>query len=694
MTALEALLNPLRVAVVGATPRENAAGRRIIEHAGGPRFKGTVVAINPRYDEVLGRPCHASLADVPDPPHCAIMAVSDSRIATAMEDAAAAGVKGAVLLGRLVTAEDGGRTLPGRIAAIAREAGMAVCGANCMGLFNTGADVRLSLSDLPGLDQPGRIGLVSHSGSTWSGLGANKRSMHFSTGVSAGNELVTGIADYLDHLVAQETTSAVAMILETVRDGERFLAAIEAADSAGIPLVALKLARSATSRAFAFTHSGALAGDERVLDAVFQRHNVIAVDTLDEMMDTLEAVACGRVPPVDTVAVQTDSGGERQLITDLAERENVPLATLSAATRLALSRVLDPGLDSDNPVDYWGESGFESLPRVTSILGSADEAGVVVFATNMVSGRELLHRSSEALETAHRTSKKPCMMMGNITSSIDDDEARRLREAGIPVLCGTLTGLRAIRHLITWHAARRTRHKPVPPLPQDTLERWRRQLTSGPPQPEILLDLLAALGLEVPRTRTCSLEDDLAPALTFTGCPAVLKTANRDIAHKTEAGGVVTGLTSDAAVQHAWRAMSPSLGPEVLVQETAPDGVEMIVGMITDPVFGPVMTIGAGGILVEVLDDAIMFVPPVGIEEADALIGRLKVSAVLDGVRGRPPLARLALADAVSRLSRLAASLGDCLEEFDVNPLIVHSRGAMAVDVLVRCKGDANPVHG
>ncbi|MDE0239843.1 MAG: acetate--CoA ligase family protein [bacterium] len=686
MAALEALLNPQRVAVVGATPRENAAGRRIIEHAGGPRFRGTVFAINPGYDEVLGRPCLPTLADVPDTPHCAVMAVSDSRIAAAMEDAASAGVKGAVLLGRLVTAEDGGRTLPDRIAAIAREAGMAVCGANCMGLFNTRADVRLSLSDLPGLDQPGRIGLVSHSGSTWSGLGGNKRSLHFSTGVSAGNELVTGIADYLDHLVTHEATSAVAMILETVRDGERFLAAIEAADSAGIPLVALKLARSATSRAFAFTHSGALAGDERVLDAVFRRHNVIAVDTLDEMMDTLEAVACERVPPVDTVAVQTDSGGERQLITDLAERENVPLATFSNATRQALARVLDPGLDTANPVDYWGESGFEALPQVTSILGNADEAGVVVFATNMVSGRELLYRSSEALEATHRASTKPCMMMGNITSTIDDDEARRLRTAGIPVLCGTLTGLRAIRHLITWHANRRTRHNPVPPLPQDTLAHWRHQLSSGQPQPEDLLALLASLGLDVPRTRTCGLEDDLGPALEFTGCPAVLKTANRDIAHKTEAGGVMTGLTSDTAVRQAWRTMSSSLGPKVLVQETAPDGVEMIVGMITDPVFGPVMTIGAGGILVEVLDDAVMFVPPVSTEEADALIGRLKVSAVLDGVRGRPPLDRLAAADAVSRLSRLAASLGDFLEEFDINPLIVHSRGAMAVDVLVRCK--------
>ena len=686
MTPLESLVTPHRIAVVGATPRENAAGRRILEHAGGPRFSGTVVAVNPGYDEVLGRPCHRRLEDVPDTPDCAVMAVADSRIAAAMEDAAAAGVKAAVLLGRLVAAEDGGRTLPARITAIARQAGMAVCGANCMGLFNTRADVRLALTDLPGLDREGRIGLVSHSGSTWSGLGGNKRSITFSIGVSAGNELVTGVADYLDHLVAQETTSAVAMILETVRDGERFLAAIEAAGCAGIPLVALKLARSATSRAFALTHSGALAGDDKVLDAVFRRHNVIAVDTLDELMDTLEAVTCGRVPPADAVAVQTDSGGERQLITDIAERENVPLAVLSANTQAALARVLAPGLDTANPVDYWGENGYDALAQVTEILGNAEEAGVVVFATNMVSGRELLHRSSAALEDVHRTSGKPCMMMGNITSTIDDDEARRLRMAGIPVLCGTLTGLRAVRHLISWHAKRRKRDHPAVPLPPDTLKSWRHALSCGHPQPETLVGLLRALGVAVPRTRTCHTEGDLAPALEFTGSPAVLKTANNDVLHKTEAGGVVTGLTSDTAVRAAWRQMASTLGPDVLVQETAPHGVEMIVGMVTDPVFGPIMTIGAGGILVEILDDAITFIPPVSLEEADALIGKLKVSAVLDGVRGRSPVDRMAAADAVSRLSRLAVALGDCLEEFDINPLIVHHRGAMAVDALVRCR--------
>ncbi len=690
MTALDALLNPERVAVVGATPRENAAGSRIIGHAGGPRFGGSVVAINPRYPEVLGYPCHASLQAVPETPDCAIMAVADSRVEAAMEDAAAAGVKGAVLLGRLVTAEDRGRTLPGRIAAIARAAGMAVCGANCMGLFNTVADVRLSLSDLPGLEIPGRVALLSHSGSTWSGLGGNQRSMRFSIGVSMGNELVTGVADYLHHVVRQKETNAVAMVLETVRDGERFLAAIETADRAGIPLVVLKLARSARSRAFAFTHSGALAGDDRVHDAVFRRHNVIAVGTLDEMMDTLEALTCDRAPHTATVAVQTDSGGERQLITDIAEREGIPLAVFSESTRRRLAGVLDPGLDTDNPVDYWGEGGLPVLPRVTGILAEAEENGVVVLATNMVAGREILYASTAALEQVHRSTARPCMMLGNITSAIDASEARRLREAGIPVLCGTETGLRAIGHFLAWHEARKRTGEAPGPLPRDAAERWRGALGTGTPDAAGLLDLLGALAIPVPRTVVVDDETGVLPALGETGCPAVMKTADPAVAHKTEMGGVITGIGDLEGALAAYRRLAASLGPRVLVQETAPPGVEVIVGMISDPQFGPVMTLGAGGVLVEVMNDAVMFMPPVSVREAADLIASLRLSLLLDGVRGGPRLDRQALAEAVSRLSGLAVELAGHMAEFDVNPLIVHASGVMAVDALVTRKDDEN----
>ncbi|MBT7613889.1 MAG: hypothetical protein HN577_11830, partial [Rhodospirillaceae bacterium] len=445
--ALEALIAPRRVAVVGATTRQEAAGNRVLLHAAGPRFTGTVVGVNPRYEEVEGRPCFASLEAMPDTPDCAIMVVADSRVEAAVEDAARAGVKGIVLLGRLYDPGHDNPSLSQRVSAIAREAGMAVCGANCMGLFNSIDDCRLSLGDVTGIDLPGRIALLSHSGSTWSGLGSNHRPVRFSVGVSMGNEVATGVPDYLNYLIERPETAAVAMVLESVRDGERFIGAIEAADKAGVPVVALKLGRSDLAREFALSHSGALAGDDRVYDAVFARHNVVRVDALDEMMDTLEVLAPGRAPTVDAVGIQTDSGGERQLITDLAERNGVPLAVFSQSTRDALTEALDPGLEPDNPVDYWGESGMPVIPKVMKAIAESPEVGVVVFATNMVTGRVLVYESTAALEEAHRTSGKPCMMLGNITSAIEGAEATRLRDAGIPVLSGTDTGLKAIANL-------------------------------------------------------------------------------------------------------------------------------------------------------------------------------------------------------------------------------------------------------
>ena len=687
---LAALVAPRRIAVVGATPREGAVGNRVIRHVAGPRFAGGVVAVNPGYGEVLGRTCHPSLEALPDAADCAVMCVGDNRVEAAVEDAARAGVKAVVLLGRLYDPGHGGPTLPERVAGLCREAGMAACGANCMGVFNTIDDVCLAMSHLPGLDRPGRIGLLSHSGSTWSGLGGNHRPLRFGIGVSMGNELVTGLADYLEFLVERPETSAIGLVLETVRDGDRFVAAAEAADRAGVPLVALKLGKTEKARGFALSHSGALAGDERVYDAVFRRRNVIGVDTLDEMADTLEAMACGRAPTVDTVGIQTDSGGERQLIADLAERNKVPLAVFGEATRAALAGVLDPGLEPDNPVDYWGEGGLPVAPRVMDAIARAPEVGVVVFSTNMVSGRALLNASTAALEDAHRATDKPCMMLANISDAVDAGEAARLRDAGIPVLSGTETGLRAIGHLIGWHARRREsgeRGGAVEPPDSGIVAYWRRRLEDRAPAPEEAIAMVADFGVPAPETAVCADERDAVAAAERIGFPVVLKTADPSIPHKTDVGGVVLDIGTDDELRAAYRAMAGALGYRVLIQPMVSPGVEMLVGMTSDPTFGPVMTLATGGVLTEVLDDAVAATPPVSPGEAADLVAGLKGSVLLDGVRGARPADRDALARAVSRLSAMAAALGDLIGAFDVNPLIVHERGVTAVDALVTPRG-------
>lgn len=682
--ALAKLLAPRRIAVVGATPREHAVGNALMRHAGGSRFVGSLCGINPRYEEVEGQPCFASLGAVPQVPDCAVMAVSDDRLLAAMEDAAAAGVGAAVILGRLYEAEPSDPPLARKVADLAREAGMAVCGANCMGLFNAVEDVHLCMTVLPYREVPGRIAFLSHSGSTWSGVGGNRRQLDLSIGVSMGNELATGVGDYIRYLITRPETAVIGLVLETVRDAEGFLGAIHAAGEAGIPVVALKLGRSERGRRFALTHSGALAGDARVYDAVFRRHNVVPVKTLDEMCDTLELLSCGRVPGSGGLGIQTDSGGERQLITDLADDLGVPLAQFSSATREALTAVLDPGLEAENPVDYWGENGFAVLPRVTQILADAPEVGIVALATNMVSGRRILHESDAALEAAHAATDKPCLLLTNLSGSIDPDEALRLRRSGIPVLTGTQTGLQAIGHMIDWQRGRSIEPEVLEPLDAGQLRRWRMRLAEGATlSGQEALALVAEAGVAVPADVIATDARMAAAAARRCGYPVALKTAESGIDHKTDVGGVVLGLADEDALVAAYRTMAADLGPRVQVQAMAAPGIEVMVGMTRDATFGPVMTLAMGGILVELLDDAVAFVPPVGPREATALIARLRGAAMLDGVRGRPPADKAALALAISRLSVMVAALDEAIAGLDVNPLLVHARGVTAVDALV-----------
>ena len=682
--SMKALLRPRSVAVIGATPRKEAVGNFVLHIVAGPRYGGTVCGVNPRYDGVDGFPCYPSVADIPETPDCVILAVNDARVEHALTDAAAAGVRGAVIFGRCYESEPATPPLPARLAAIAREAGMALCGGNCMGLLNRVDDVHLCMSQLPHTETSGVVGLLSHSGSTWSGIAGNQRQLDVSYGVSVGTEIAGTMADYIRFLAAQPETKVIGCVMETIREPEAFLAAVHEAESRGIAIVALKLGRTEKSRAFAFSHSGALAGSDAAYDAVFERHNVVRTRTLDEMMDTLELMTCGRVPSTDAVGVQTDSGGERQLIVDLAGDIGLKLAKLTQSTKSRLTETLDPGLDAENPVDWWGETGLEVLPKITQILADDSTVGVVTVATNMVPGRPILYGSTQAVEAVHAATDKPCLMLGNLHSSVDLDEAARLRRNGIPVLLGTETGLKAIDHFITWHTRRdRAPGAPPNPPPAGTIALWRDRLIAAPLEPDEAMTLVADFGVAVPAS---AMADSCAAAVAAAGrlgYPVVLKTANPAIQHKSDQGGVAIGLDGPDAVARAYQDIAAALGPSILVQAQAPSGTEVLVGAVADDQFGPVMTVGLGGVFVEVFKDVITFMPPVDPAGARGYLERLTGFAALTGARGRPAADLDALAEAVSRLSVLVATLGDLIAEMDVNPIIAHEGGAVAVDALV-----------
>jgi acyl-CoA synthetase (NDP forming) len=535
----------------------------------------------------------------------------------------------------------------------------------------------------------GSIGFITHSGSSYSAFALNQRQLALSHLISAGQEIVTTAADYMHFLLSRPEVRVIGCILETARDPENFIAALERADRKGVPVVVLKLGRSAAGGKMARAHSGALAGSETAYRAVFERHNVLPVRTLNELADTLELLACPRSPTTDGVALATDSGGERTLIVDLAAEIGLSLAQLTVETTRRLAQTLDPGLAPINPVDAWGSGHHHERIMRTCLQALADDqnVGQVVLASNMLSGRPLLHAWGRVAEAVHRATTKPVVVMGHLTPAFDKDEAARLRGIGVPVLPETYSGLRALATSARWHG-RRLQRRSAPPISGSHAEAaraWSERLArcgGASLDTADSLAMAAEFGIPVSPSRPASSLDEAASVAEALGYPVVLKTLAPGVDHKFDRGGVELDLGDREALAKAYSTMAERLGGRVLVQRQAPPGTEIFVGMTNDEQFGPIVTIGLGGVFVEIFGDTTSFLPPVERDEVLDRLSRLKASSLLQGARGRTAADLPALADAIASFSQLAAMMGGALAEMDVNPIIAGPSGCAAVDAL------------
>ena len=445
--ALAALLEPRSVAVVGASARPGSFGDQLVGQLLAGGYRGTVHLVNPRYREVAGRPCHPSLADLPGPVDLAVLAVPNAALEAQLTAAAEAGTPAAAIFASCADPP----TLAERLRSIALEAGMAVCGGNGMGFFNLEQSLRVCGYPEPADLPAGPVAVVTHSGSVFSALLHNRRGLRFNLVVSAGNELVTSTAAYLDHALELPTTRVVALFLETVREPAAFRAALAKAAARAIPVVALKVGRGQAARAMVAAHSGALAGEDGAYQALFDAYGVAQVATLDELADTCELLAGRRAPP-GGLAVIGDSGGERAHLLDLAERLRVPFATISEATRRRLAAVLEPGLPPTNPLDAWGTGNDADQIFATCIQALLDDPATAALALNLDLTTEPTPDTSYtglAIAAAAST-PKPVAVLASLASAADPGDAATLRAAGVPVLEGTATGLSALGHLLAY----------------------------------------------------------------------------------------------------------------------------------------------------------------------------------------------------------------------------------------------------
>ncbi len=705
-SALRSMLEARSIALVGVSRRRGSLGARALVELERSPGKPALHLVNPRYagESIGSRRVVASLDDLVDPVDLVVLAVGDANLEQELTKAAARGDRAAVIFASAFdpVPPDGAAPLRSRLAEIASGAGMALCGGGCMGFVSR--EVRALGFFEPSPLPEGPIALVTHSGSAFSALLRAERPFGWSLAVSSGQELVTTTAEYLEYALDVPGTGAVALVLETLRAPDRLRHALARAEGSGIPVVLLAVGASEAGRAMVQAHSGALAGSDGAWDALCDAYGVLRVHDLHELCDTLELFVSGRRPgragssrPTSSgddqqcagIAAVLDSGAERALLVDMAAVLDVPFASIGERTRRRLTELLDPGLEVGNPLDVWGSGRESENVFAGSLVALADDdaVDVVVLAVDLVPEYDGDDSYRDAAVAAWRASEIPMCVLSHVPSALDREAARRLRSEGIPVLEGTRSGLLAIRHLLEWrdHSGRPRVEAPrVDPVRK---ARWLGRLRAH--QPGVLdgFVLLSDYGIASPPCACVSSVDEALAAAGRIGYPVVLKTATR--AHKSDVAGVVLDLRSARELAAAYHDLGRRLGPEATVAAMAPPAVELALGIVHDPLLGPLVVVGAGGTLVELARDRAVALPPLDRASAARLLDSLRVRPLLDGYRGRAAVDMGAVLDAIVAVSSMAVELEGVLAALDVNPLSCTPSGVLALDVLV----ETRPAH-
>jgi acetate---CoA ligase (ADP-forming) len=684
---LRRLLRPRHVAIVGGQAMADS-----IRRCADTGFTGEVWVVNPKYPELGGRKCYASIADLPEAPDATFVAVPREATIDILRQLDARGAGGAICYAAGYTEVGGeGVALAAEFAAAAGD--LAVVGPNCYGLLNFIDGICLWPTGALGHQVETGCAIVMQSGNIALNLSRNDRSVPFAYVISSGNQAILNAADYVDALADDPKVTAIGLYLEGIKDVPAFSRAAAKALQRGKPLVALKAGNSELGAQFAMSHTGSLAGSDRMYDSLFVRLGIIRVHSVPQLLETLKLVSTAGLPKGDRLAVFTCSGGECLLTADLCDELGVPLPGFAPDQAADLQAQLPNFATVSNPLDYntslWGHEDLLVTCFSTVMRGDFDAGMLVIdFATD---GPE----TEAACMAAVRAILKACQQHGKmpiVTSTLSELLPAAARAEVIAARGAPMQGLEeALNAFASVHrfAQRKARlGKPssvaIPATPVAGTKKRMLSEVEGK-------QLLAGFGLAVPEGHVVAPADaaSAAEALDF---PVVLKVAEPLIAHKTEAGAVAVNLKSPADVETALARMEKSVGAylkggrieRVLVERMVGDVVaELIVGVQRDPQFGLALVVGAGGILVELVEDAAMLLLPTSAQEVEAALRRLKIAKLMAGYRGRPAADMAALVRSIMAIAVFAEANRDKLLELDVNPLMVRTDSAVAVDALI-----------
>lgn len=692
MLNLSRLLSPKSVAIVGASPTPGALGNSVLQNLERHGYSGAIHLINPKRDEIGGRPCLKSIDELPEGVDAAVLAIPGPAVLPAVQALARRGV-GAAIIFSAGFAEGGAEGLAAQaeVARIAAEHGMVIEGPNCLGMVNYAAGIPLTFVETPVLPLEGKpaVGIVSQSGAMAVVLGTTlmAKGLGITVSVSTGNEAASGVEDYVEHLLNDPATPAIAMIVEQFRKPARFLALAEQARQAGKTIVLLHPGTSSAARESAATHTGAMAGDWQLMKAKVERAGVVLVDSLEALGDVTELVVRSKPVRRGGTAVLTESGAFKALTLDLAERIGLDLPEMDGATAARMREAIPDFIPVSNPMDLTAQALVDPdlYRRTMEPLLVDDNFAALVFGIIQTDEATSARKFPPIIDAVKALKpEKPVIFAGlDDGAPVPAAYIDALREIGVTYFASPDRAFRALRHLnrLAERDFASADSAPVTlDLPHGVVPEYRAKA------------LLAPLGIPFPQGGFAETIDEARAVAATVGYPVAIKAQAAALSHKSDAGGVILNIADEAALETAWDRLYGNVAAYdadialdgALIEGMGARGTELIVGARNDPDWGPVILVGFGGVTAELLHDVRLLPVDLTHEAILAELRSLKQGALLDGYRGSAALDIDAVATLIAALGR-ALQGTPAIREIDLNPVVVYPRGkgVVALDALI-----------
>jgi acetyltransferase len=696
---LHPLLSPASVALVGASVNPGSLGQVVLANLRKGGFRGPIYLVNPRYNELDGDPCYATLENLPGPVDLAVVAAPAPAVPDIIAQAGRAGIPAAIVLSAgFSETGDAGKALEKRVIEVARESDVRVLGPNCIGMLRP--SIGLNASFCRTACEAGSIALVSQSGAICTALvdWAASTKVGLSSVVSLGGAADVDFGDVLDYLLFDPKTESVLLYVEGIHDGRTFISSLRAIARAK-PVIVLKVGRYASGSQAARSHTGALVGNDAVFDAVLARCGVVRVHSAQDLFAAARALSSRRKPRGDRLAIVTNGGGPGVLAADACSSENVQLAKLAPETIEKLNAILPKHWSHANPVDVIGDADGERFGGAAKIV--AEDPGVDAVLTSFCpTGIASAESVADGILPVAKECSKPFLTAWLGEASVLQTR-RRVEAEGIPAYRSSEVAVQAFAALATHVKNQKLLLESPPPRAtavEHDIVRAEEIFQAAVDEGRTLLNeveaksLLAAFGVPVPPFTVARTREEAMDAAGTIGYPVVMKILSPDISHKSDVHGVRLDIRDATDVGNQFDdiiATVKRLRPEanitgVLVQAMVSrrDGRELMIGVMTDPAFGPAISFGSGGVAVELLRDNALGLPPLNVRLAGDLVDRTRAARLLGAYRNVPAANREALIDVLLRVSDLVCAL-PWVAEMDINPLLLDPTGAVALDARV-----------